>query len=258
MRVSFLGLGEAGSIYASGFVDAGHHVLGFDPGEVTTPAGVERVQDLASAVHDSELVCAFVPGTLSVSTAQDAAPHLDRGCVYADFAAAAPTDMHTVEEIITSVGAIFADIAVLAPVPLNRLSTPLMISGGGAGVVHDAIAPMGAPIEVLAGRGGDASARKLLRSIFMKGFATVVCEAVAAGRAAGVEAWIRQQLAAELADGNRMIDRFIAGSQTHALRRSHEMQSVAEYLQSLGVPNEMSEASAQALTRMATDSRVHS
>ena len=54
-------------------------------------------------------------------------------------------------------------------------------------------------------------------------------------------------------DGQAVIDRFLTGTARHALRRSKEMQDTASYLSDLGVPAEMTHASATALTRMAQD-----
>jgi 3-hydroxyisobutyrate dehydrogenase-like beta-hydroxyacid dehydrogenase len=97
-------------------------------------------------------------------------------------------------------------------------------------------------------------AHKLLRSVLMKGLASVVVEAVTAGRAAGLEQWIRSQIAGQLAgDGQAVIDRFVSGTTKHALRRSKEMQDTASYLSDLGVPAEMTTASAAALARMARE-----
>ena len=80
-------------------------------------------------------------------------------------------------------------------------------------------------------------AHKLLRSVLMKGLASVVVEAVTAGRAAGLEDWIRAQIAGQLAgDGQAVIDRFLTGTAKHAVRRSKEMQDTASYLSDLGVP----------------------
>jgi hypothetical protein len=59
---------------------------------------------------------------------------------------------------------------------------PLLASGPGAAAIAGLLRPLGAPVEVLDGPPGAAMGRKLLRSVFMKGLASVVCEAVAAGR----------------------------------------------------------------------------
>jgi hypothetical protein len=102
-------------------------------------------------------------------------------------------------------------------------------------------------------------AHKLLRSVFMKGLASVVVEAVTAGRAAGLEDFVRTQITAMLAgDGEAVIDRFLTGTRKHAARRSFEMRSTSGYLTELGVPSEMTDASAGAMERMAATESVAS
>jgi hypothetical protein len=88
----------------------------------------------------------------------------------------------------------------------------------------------------------------------MKSLAAVVVEAVTAGRAAGCEPWVREQIAAQLSgDVEAKIDRYETGSRKHAVRRSHEMASVVEYLTALEVPAEMSAASERFLQRLADE-----
>ena len=47
MRVAVIGLGEAGSLYATGFAAKGWTVTGFDPADNLTPAEVTRYQEVA-------------------------------------------------------------------------------------------------------------------------------------------------------------------------------------------------------------------
>jgi 3-hydroxyisobutyrate dehydrogenase len=127
-----------------------------------------------------------------------------------------------------------------------------MVSGPGSAAVVQLLAPLGVDVETADGGPGAAMSHKLLRSVLMKGLASVVVEAVTAGRAAGLESWIREQIARQLAgDGQAVIDRFLTGTSKHAVRRSREMQDTADYLAELGVPAEMTEASAAALARIA-------
>jgi 3-hydroxyisobutyrate dehydrogenase len=95
--------------------------------------------------------------------------------------------------------------------------------------------------------------------VFMKGLASVVVEAVTAGQAAGLEDFVRTQIAGMLAgDGQAVIDRFLTGTLKHASRRSFEMRSTSGYLAELGVPSEMTDASAAAMDRMARAEQVES
>jgi 3-hydroxyisobutyrate dehydrogenase-like beta-hydroxyacid dehydrogenase len=85
------------------------------------------------------------------------------------------------------------------------------------------------------GKIGDAATRKLLRSIVYKGIAAVVCEAMEAGEAFGMESYIRRQISSLIGGNDELIDRFVEGSRTHAVRRMHEMEAVIEMLESQNI-----------------------
>lgn len=245
-----IGLGEAGATYAAALTAAGHTVTGFDPVAPSTPVGVTRAATAAEACAGADIVLVFTGAAAARSVAQECLPVLPAGSCYADFTSSSPDAMRALGQLPSK--ADFADVAILGPVPTQGAKTPLMVSGPGSRAVAELLAPLGAEIEVAEGEPGAAMAHKLLRSVLMKGLASVVVEAVTAGRAAGLEEWIRAQIAGQLAgDGQAVIDRFLTGTAKHALRRSKEMQDTADYLSDLGVPAEMTAASAAALTRIA-------
>ncbi|MDP9980945.1 3-hydroxyisobutyrate dehydrogenase-like beta-hydroxyacid dehydrogenase [Pseudarthrobacter oxydans] len=247
-----IGLGEAGATYAAALTAAGHTVTGFDPVAPTTPAGVTRAATAAEACAGADVVLVLTGAGAARSVALECLPVLPAGSCYADFTSSSPQVMRELGQLPSR--AAFADVAILGPVPALGAKTPLMVSGPGSQAVADLLAPVGAEIEIADGGPGAAMAHKLLRSVLMKGLASVVVEAVTAGRAAGLEQWIRAQIAGQLAgDGQAVIDRFLTGTAKHALRRSKEMQDTASYLSDLGVPAEMTSASAAALTRMAEE-----
>lgn len=248
-----IGLGEAGATYAAALVAAGHQVTGFDPVAPDTPAGVFRATTAAEACVAADIVLVLTGAAAARSVAEECLPVMAEGSCYADFTSSSPHVMKELGQLPTN--ADFADVAILGPVPTQGVKTPLMVSGPGAAAVAALLAPMGAAVEIADGEPGAAMAHKLLRSVLMKGFASVVVEAVTAGRAAGLEDWIRGQIARQLAgDGQAVIDRFLVGTAKHARRRSKEMQDTASFLQDdLKVPAEMTTAAASALERMAVE-----
>jgi 3-hydroxyisobutyrate dehydrogenase-like beta-hydroxyacid dehydrogenase len=178
---------------------------------------------------------------------EQAVPALADGACYADFTSSAPSQMRRLSDLVGEVGGFFADVAILGPVPWHGAATPLMVSGDGGPTIAELVRPLGAPVDLLDEPAGAAMAHKLLRSVFMKGLASLVGEAVEAGRAAGYEDWIRGQIAAQLAgDGQAVIDRLLTGTQTHALRRKHEVEDAARYLEELGVTPTMTAATVRA------------
>ncbi|MGM9471675.1 DUF1932 domain-containing protein [Pseudarthrobacter sp. YS3] len=249
---TIIGLGEAGATYAAALVAAGHTVAGFDPVAPSTPAGVTRAATAAEACAGAEIVLVLTGAAAARSVARECLPVLSEGSCYADFTSSSPGVMQELGQLPSK--AHFADVAILGPVSALGEKTPLMVSGPGARAVAGLLAPLGMDVEIAEGEPGAAMAHKLLRSVLMKGMASVVVEAVQAGRAAGLEPWIRGQIASQLAgDGQAVIDRFLTGTAKHALRRSKEMQDTASYLSDLGVPAEMTTASATALTRIARE-----
>lgn len=254
-RVAVLGLGEVGRIYATALVEVGHRVTGYDPYLDEAPAGVVVADTLESAAEDAQIVVVLTAASASLTVAESAAAALAPGAVYADFTSSGPLEKRALATVFEGREDVrLVDVAILGPVIQLGTATPLMAAGPAGEEVAALMRPLGTPVEVVGGDLGDAMAHKLLRSVFMKGLASVVVEAVGAGRGAGMEEWVRGQIAGVLAgDGQAVIDRFLAGTAKHAARRAAEMRSTGAYLADLGVHAEMTAASRRALERMATD-----
>ncbi|MEV6130925.1 DUF1932 domain-containing protein [Streptomyces violaceusniger] len=236
MRVGILGLGEAGALYAAAFAENGWSVVGYDPGDVPTPPGVRRAGSVADAVGEADLVLGLTGAKAAAAVAAEAAPHLLAGAVFADMNAGAPDLKRKIDDIVTEGGrAIFSDVSVIGSVPKYRHRTALVASGRGASAVADHFGALGAPVEDLGGEPGVASARKLLRSLFMKGLGAIIVQSVEAGRAAGDEEWVRRQIAQELADGGATLERLYTGTFKHGLRRAQEVAAAADLMTELGL-----------------------
>ncbi|MBC2640486.1 MULTISPECIES: NAD(P)-binding domain-containing protein [unclassified Rhodococcus (in: high G+C Gram-positive bacteria)] len=245
MKVAVLGLGEAGSLYSSGFLAKGWEVTGFDPADTATPAGVLRFDDVADAVRGAELVLSLTSAKVALRAATDAAPHLAEGACYADMNAASAEVKNEVATVVERVGAVFADVAVVGSVPAHGVRTNLVISGSGSAVATGFFESLGASVEDIGGAPGDASNRKLLRSTFMKGLGALIVESVDAGKAADAEQWVRQQIANELAGSFSSLDRLRDGTRKHAGRRSVEAAASVELLDNLGVRPVLASATAR-------------
>lgn len=243
MRIAVLGLGEAGRRYGADLAAAGASVIGYDPAPVADPPGVARAGSVADAVAGAELVLGLTGAAHAVPAATEAAAAVPAGTCYADLNTAAPAGKQAVVEALRATGARVADVAVLAPVPRRGAATPLLACGPGSSTVAGTFRPLGADVEILDAPVGAAAARKLLRSVFMKGLAAAVLEAVSAGAAAGCEAWVRGQIAAELGpDGHALVDRLLTGTRAHAHRRIGEVEASREYLADLDVPSPVTTA----------------
>jgi 3-hydroxyisobutyrate dehydrogenase-like beta-hydroxyacid dehydrogenase len=250
MCVAVLGLGEAGGAIAADLVAAGARVRGYDPVK-EAPPGVVATSGESAAVRGSDVVLSVNSSSAAVDALRAGLDGAGPSTLWADLNTAAPETKRRLDEIASENGVAFVDVSLMTPVPGRGLRTPMLTSGSGAGRYAELLAPLGAQVEVLEGPAGLAAERKLLRSVFFKGLAAAVVEALAAGRAAGCEEWLRENIADELTRaGAGTVERLVDGSHRHAVRRTAEMQAAADMLTSLGVPPLISLASRDLLRRI--------
>src|SRR5215211_3930450 len=215
--IGVVGLGEAGSAIAADLVATGATVRGWDP-VASVPDGVK----VAAGAPDA------AAGTEVVLSANSAAPALKR----------------EIAERIAGTGALFADVALIAPVPGHGLSTPALVSGSGAARFAAVLAPLGMPVTEVGAEPGAAAARKLARSVFAKGLAAAIGEALAAAERLGFEDWLYEDLARSLENADpALLQRLIEGSRLHAARRVEEMAAAVAMLEEAGVKPRIAAAS---------------
>ena len=250
MRATVFGLGEAGSLFAAGLVAAGVEVAGYDPAPVVTPAGLTRFADPETAVADAELVLALTASADAEVALSQALEAIPGSALYADLATAAPALKRRLAAIAAGRGLEFVDIALLAIVPGRGLRTPALASGPGADRYVRTMTSFGVPVEAVGEQAGDASMRKLLRSVMMKGLASVVIEAMRAADAADLSEWLWSNLADEItAADEKMLARLVTGTGIHAERRLHEMEACQSLLEELGVDPVMTRSTVESLRR---------
>jgi 3-hydroxyisobutyrate dehydrogenase-like beta-hydroxyacid dehydrogenase len=255
-RVALLGLGEAGRAFALDLAAAGLEVRAWDPVVDLAPQNVELASDALDAVAGAPLVLSLNAASSAAEVARSVLDGLGAGVIFADLNSGSPGLKTSLAGIVEPTGALFADVALMAPVPGRGVRTPSLVSGSGAQVYADALAPIGAPIEVLGAQAGEAATRKLLRSVFMKGLAAVSLEALAAADAAGVGDWLHAELAGvyESADA-ALLTRLLKGSREHAVRRRHEMAAASEMLLELGTPSRMTAGTVGWMAQLAEEGR---
>jgi 3-hydroxyisobutyrate dehydrogenase-like beta-hydroxyacid dehydrogenase len=248
--VTVLGLGEAGSRIAADLCAVGAVVQGFDPRVPAGPGITERGSD-ADASRGADVVLALTSAHEAKETLNWALPGVGRDAIYADLNTGSAGLKADLAGIAAGAGIGFADVALMSPVPGNGLRTPMLVSGPAAERFARILGGLGAAVEVLPGPAGAASARKLVRSVFYKGLAAAVTEAIRAAQAAGCEDWIRDNIRHEL-DGfsEATLDRLEQGSVRHARRRAEEMAASADMLRELGVPPRIAGASEQWLRQL--------
>ena len=248
--IAVLGLGEAGSEIARDLVAAGADVRGYDPLPIAVD-GVRSCSSEADAVGDADLVLSLNSSHDAMTALENALPALRAGTLWADLNTASPGLKVALAERAKERDVAVVDVALMSPVPGKGLRTPMLVSGEAAGRYAQLLAGLGADVDVQPGPVGTAISRKLLRSVFYKGLAAAVVEALRGAEAAGCADWLRGNIAAELAGfDERTVDRLVEGTRTHARRRADEMAAATEQLEELGVPARVAPAARDLLVEL--------
>jgi 3-hydroxyisobutyrate dehydrogenase-like beta-hydroxyacid dehydrogenase len=251
LNICIFGLGEAGSLLSADLLSAGAEVNAFDPAETGTPDGVERFVHPALAVRNADLVLSVTGGAEAKLAMLQSLDAVRSDAVYADLSTASPALKNELAAFAGNRELQFADVALMASVPGLGLETPCLVAGSGAERCASLINDLGGRMEPIEGPPGAAAAKKLIRSVMMKGTAAVLIESLEAGAAIDDIEWLWENLTVEITSADRSwLRRLVTGSKTHAGRRIHEMQAAEDMLDGLSVPAPMTRATIESLNRL--------
>lgn len=251
-RIGVFGLGEAGSEIARDLAQAGTDVHAYDPADLATPSGVVRHDDPETAVSGADLVLAVTASADAAMALGQALHAMPGGTIYADMSTSSPELKLRLARVASNAGIDLVDVALMSTVPGKGLRTPALVSGPRAGNFVSVMRPLGMPVEAAGDRVGQAATRKLLRSVVMKGMASLIIESMRAAEAAGLAEETWENVISQLADADEaLVRRLVSGTGPHALRRLDEMEAAVELLSSLGVDPTMTSATVASLRRVA-------
>jgi len=251
MKVAILGLGEAGSQFANDLAKLGVSVFGWDPNpKRELHSSIIFAKSNVDAVQQAEIIFSVNLSSVSEIVAKEVLPVLTDQKIYLEMNTASPKKKISIDQILKPSKVKFVDLAIMAPVPPKGILTPMLAVGPGAELFKKAVSPYKLNIDVIEGAIGEAASRKLLRSIVYKGIAAVICEGVEAGKAFGLESYIREQVNSIIGGKDDLIDRFVEGSEIHAERRMLEMEAVVEMLEEKGIEPFLSRASRNNLEKL--------
>ena len=261
MKLGFIGFGGAGYGLAKGLHQAGlTEILFYDRMQQTPPYAevirrhaeetgalpAGRMEELLSRV---EVVISCVTGAMAASVAEEAAPFLRTGHLYADVNTAAPQMKEQVAGIVEKTGAAFVDAAMMGAIPTFLHRVPILASGGGAERFQLAMQPYEMNIRVIGVKPGQASAIKMFRSIFMKGLLSLFLEMLTATHRYGVDEMVLGSIAESL-DGVPFLETArlqMTKGVVNAGRMAHEMEEVIATLEGMDLPAGMSRAAMEKL-----------
>jgi len=257
-RISVIGFGEAGGIFARAFVAASVprvavYDIKFETAEgaamrrAATEAGAVPADSAAQAALGADVVLAAVTASSALDAATAAAGYIAPGQVYLDINSVSPGTKRAAADRIERAGGRYVEAAVMASVPPYGVRVPMLFGGPWARMLAERLQPLGMQIEVFDREVGHVSAIKMCRSVMIKGIEALVVEAMTAAHEYAVE----DQVLASLDETFPGLDwekqaAYMAGRVVkHGKRRAEEMREAAKTVADIGLDPLMASATAE-------------
>ena len=205
-----------------------------------TQFGVEPCPSNCEAVKSSSHVFSLVTADNAFAAAKETARYIQPEAWFFDMNSVAPSKKRASAKSISSSGARYVDVAIMAPVIPAALDVPLLLSGEHADDAASELITLGfKKVKAVGPKVGDASAIKMIRSVMIKGIEALTAECLLAASKADIVDELISSLGADWesrADYN--FDRMLV----HGNRRAAEMEEVCDTLVDFGIAPLMSSA----------------
>jgi len=262
-RLGIFGFGEAAARFAKDFAQAGFgNIVAYSrsgvkagPGDLAyeraQASGVTLVKTVATLARKSDIILVLTPGKASLTALKKIRKHLRPGHFYVDASATSAATMEKAAELVGD-GARFVDAAIMGPVNLLGISVPIVASGRHAAAFRDLMTPHGMVINVIGAKPGDASAMKLIRSVLMKGLATILLETMEAAQRRNIlDAMIDDvSVTFDQIPFHKIIKRYVGSTAVNCERRIDEMKDCLELLRSMDSTDRATRATISMLREM--------
>lgn len=256
MKIGFIGYGEAAYNISLGLGGEGiDGIVAYDAmaddavmGKLVKSRAEEAKVTILKTAKDvaesCDIIFAAVPSSFTMDVCSAVKDSLHAGKLYVDVSASTPAVKEKIWDAIKDSGVLFVDAAMLGSLPKDKHQVPITASGNGAEIFKEKMTPYGMKITTAGERAGAASAIKLVRSIYMKGIASLMIEMVEAADAYGVADEVISSIGKSMDNipFTSHLDRLVTGSAIHCHRRAAELKGSIEMLKECGYGFEMTAA----------------
>ncbi|MBU8598829.1 3-hydroxyisobutyrate dehydrogenase [Niallia circulans] len=272
MKVGFLGFGEAAYELSNGLRKEGlKHIKAYDVMISHKTAGalikkraeeadVQLVASVRELITDMDVLFVAVPASKALEVSLNIRSELKgESFLYVDVSASNPSIKQEIEKKLEKVNIPFVDAAMLGPLPVYKHKVPISASGNGIQEFIDKMTPYHMNISAVGSKAGDASAIKLIRSIFMKGIVGLYLETLQASETYNVSQEVLSSLAETMDSHNFMdtLNRLVTSSAIHAERRAYELQNSVDMLKEVGINSDLTKAAKEKLVELSEMAAVH-
>lgn len=267
MRIAFIGFGEAARAFRESLAARSpdlafraYDILldrqggGGPCAEAIRRHGVVPAFAATEAVADADWIVSAVTADQSLEAVKSVASALKRGQVLFDINSVSPGRKRMSAGLLEASGATYVDMAVMAPVHPRGHATPTLLAGPVDEALAGRLGELGFSFGIAGKEAGEATAIKMVRSLFVKGVEALTVETLLAAAASGCLDTILDSLGKSF-PGLGLPD--FAGYEfertlTHGRRRAAEMRESARTLSDLGLHGRLADAVADVQEAMGT------
>jgi putative dehydrogenase len=236
-RIAVIGLGEAGSRIAAGLRAAGADIVGFDIRSLEEPPVTAAAYALEAA-SGADVVLSITSAMAAVRVASEIAPVLSPGAVFADLTTGTPSLKKSLAALFTP--GVFADVAILKPVPGLAEKVPMAVSGSGAQRLIEVLEPSGGNLTYVSAEAGDAATQNLLLNMLAEGVTGAVVDTLWAAESLNMQDWAYDEVLAQIeALDAEALKRMLAAAAKQFKRRQIELVDISEMLTESGYESTM-------------------
>jgi len=245
INIGFIGFGEGAFEMSMGFKSEGLYVNFYDVlqdnlkyidifREKAIKSEAKRMTSIKSLAIESDIIVSAVTSDTCIEAANSIKPYLTENHYYIDINSVSPITKRKIFEIIRSKTLKFIEAAVIGTIPGKQHKVPMLICGEFAKDFYKLMTPYNMNLTVIKGEIGTATTIKMLRSVFMKGIATLLIETLSAAFECNVFDLVYNSIKDTLENRtfDELTNRLICGTAIHSNRRKHEMDEVINTLKS--------------------------
>jgi 3-hydroxyisobutyrate dehydrogenase-like beta-hydroxyacid dehydrogenase len=257
VKIGFIGFGEVGTVFSKAMRDAGAEITVYDIllDQTDTAENMKKkilesgnkIGNFQEVVTNSDYVLSTVITQVTKKVADDCAKYLNKGQIYVDLNSTSPSVKVDLNNIIAPTGADFVEGAILGAVGATGAKTRILTSGAKGQEVAETLNSYGLNVSYYSSEIGKASMFKMLRSIFSKGVEIILLEMMVAGKRAGIEKDLWEDICHFMASKpfDKIGSNWMASHAVAHGRRYYEMLQVVETMQEIEIQPIMTERTAE-------------
>ena len=256
-RVGFIGFGEAATAFAGAMAAKGANVGAYDVRMASTDGLQElrrraeplnvKLEGINELIAGRNLIISTVTTDVALEVAKACSGHLTSAHTFIDMNSTSPNAKQRISEAVGKSGARFVEGAILGAIGATGASTKVLLGGQNAQELSELLNRFGLNTRKFSEEVGKASTFKMIRSVFSKGAEALLIEMLAAGRKAGIDDQLWDDIVGfmESKPFGKIASNWLETHGPACERRYFEMRQVCQTMEEMGLAPVMSCATEQ-------------